>query len=185
MGIPQISGVISVVSTVEPGGPGSSGVGVKFGEEFCQEGGVLGVDGENAQPATVFWGTDVIPGNFAVSTMASFFASPEEITPTLVDILDNPSGEEPSGHGVSKHVRENGIYKDQMATNGQTPASPPRKAHVTFLNDGGKFGGSKLIGREGKPKVGLGKGGEDAPKGMGNGEGCGLVGLDGNEGAFV
>jgi hypothetical protein len=63
-------------------------------------------------PPTVLWDTDVIPGNFAVPTVASFFTSPQEGMPTLVDSLDNPSGEETSGHGMSKHGSENRIHKD-------------------------------------------------------------------------
>jgi hypothetical protein len=158
---------------------------VKLREELYQQGGVLGVDGEDAQPSTIFGDTDVIPGNFAVPTVASFFTSPQESTPTLVDSLDNPSGEETSGHGMSKHGSENIIHKDQATPNGHASATPPREAHVAFLNDGGEIGGSKFVGRQGEPKVGLGEGGDGTPEGSGHGEGRGVVSLDGDEGAFV
>jgi hypothetical protein len=70
---------------------------VKFREELHQQGGVLGVDGEDAQPSTIFGHTDVLPGNLAVPTVASFFASPKEGTPTFVDSLDDPSRKETGG----------------------------------------------------------------------------------------
>jgi hypothetical protein len=104
-------------------------------------------------PPTVLWDTDVIPGNFAVPTVASVFTSPQEGTLTLVDSLDKPSGEYTSGHGMSKHGSENIIHKDQATPNGYASATPPREAHVTFLNDGGEVGGPGLIGRErGSPR---------------------------------
>jgi hypothetical protein len=158
---------------------------VKFREELYQQGGVLGVDGEDAQPSTIFGDTYVIPDNLAVPTVASFFTSPQEGAPTFVDSLDDPSGEETGGHGMSKHGGENRIHKDQATSNGHATATPPREAHVAFLNDGGEIGGSKFVGRQGEPKVGLGEGGDGTPEGSGHGEGRGVVRLDGDEGAFV
>jgi hypothetical protein len=185
MGVTKISGAVPAVPASKPRSPGSIGVRVEFREEFYQEGRVLGVDGENAQPPTVLWDTEVIPCNFAVPTVASFFTSPQESTPTLVDSLDNPSGEETSGHGMSKHGSENIIHKDQATPNGHASATPPREAHVAFLNDGGEIRGSKFVGRQGEPKVGLGKGGDNTPEGIGHAEGRGMVSLDGNGDAFV
>jgi hypothetical protein len=108
----------------------------------------LGADGKNAQPPRIFWDTNVFPGDFAVSTMASLFASPKEGAPTFVDSLNDSGREELSGHGIGKHGGENGVDKDQTASNGQASASPPRETHVTFLTDGGEVGGPGLIGRE-------------------------------------
>jgi hypothetical protein len=185
VGVSKISGAVPAVPTSKPGGPGSSGVRVKFREELHQQGGVLGVDGEDAQPSTIFGHTDVLPGNLAVPTVASFFASPKEGMPTFVDSLNDPSRKETGGHGMSEHGCENRIHKDQAASNGHAAATPPREAHVAFLNDGGEIRGAKFVGRQGEPKVGLGEGGDGTPEGSGHGEGRGVVRLDGDEGAFV
>jgi hypothetical protein len=52
--VPEIPGVIPAITTAEPIRPGGRGVRVELSEEFCQEGGVLRLDGEDAESPSSF-----------------------------------------------------------------------------------------------------------------------------------
>jgi hypothetical protein len=145
VGISQVTARDPAISAAKPASPGGGGVRVEFGKEFGQKGRVLSTDGENTQPPAIFWGTDLVPGNFAVAAAARFLPSPEKGPTAFVNGFNNSGGEDTSPHGVSEHGSQDRVNKDQTSADREASTSPARQAHVTFRHDGGKVPKAELM----------------------------------------
>jgi hypothetical protein len=84
---------------------------VKFGEEFCEKGRVLGRDGKDPEPSLVSRRADNVPSNLTLATRARVLTGPEEGPLALINSFNNPRGEKPSGHRMCNHSSENGVDK--------------------------------------------------------------------------
>ena len=140
---------------------------------------------ENAQPAKVFWGANIIPSNFAVASGAGFLAGPEKSPAAFINGFQHPNREKSRSHGMSEFSRNNRVDKDKATSNGKGTAPPTREVKVTPSNYRGEIRKPKLMEGEGEAKVGLREGGDGTAKSRGHGGSHRGVSFNGNKGALV
>jgi hypothetical protein len=88
---------------MEPIGPRGGVFRMKLSEKLREQSRVLSLEGEDAKAPKFFRDTDIVPSNFALSSIARFLASPEESPSPLVNGLENSGRNDAGRHSVGKH----------------------------------------------------------------------------------
>ncbi|KAM0875329.1 hypothetical protein ACQ4PT_036870 [Festuca glaucescens] len=89
---------------------------------------------------------NILPGDLAVTTVASLLPGPEKSTTSLIDSLNNAGGEHTSPHGVREHGSEDRVDKNQASPYRKAPTAPPREAHVAFVHDRNEVSEPEFVG---------------------------------------
>jgi hypothetical protein len=75
-----------------------------------------------------FGNTHLGPGNLALTTVASFLASPKEGSMPLINSIDDTRREEADTHSMRQHSGENRVDKEEGAADGrERPRQPARR----------------------------------------------------------
>jgi hypothetical protein len=112
---------------------------MKFSEEFRKQGRILAWDGDNVEATKFFLGSRPRSKPLCTAHQSKTRLYPKESPSSFVEGVNDSDRKQTNAHGMGEHGGENRFNKNKVTANKEGTATPPRKFHITFRNNGGKI----------------------------------------------